>query len=73
MRASRLPTRSESCGGVGAATEMEGAGLGARLAFAVVVCAGLGSAAGIGVPSPNGCKSACKSLNGTYGRRPLLD
>eukprot|EP00965_Chrysotila_dentata_P175807 5803599-Pleurochrysis_carterae.AAC.1 len=73
MRASRLSTRPESCGGVGVAAEMEGAVLGAVLAHAAATGAGKGSAAGIGVSGPNGCRSACKSLKGTYGRRPLLD
>eukprot|EP00965_Chrysotila_dentata_P048132 1596346-Pleurochrysis_carterae.AAC.1 len=43
------------------------------LAHAVATGAGRGSAAGIGVPGPNGCRSACESLNGTYSRRLLLD
>eukprot|EP00965_Chrysotila_dentata_P144115 4760706-Pleurochrysis_carterae.AAC.2 len=67
MRASRLSTRPESCGGVGAKScwgvgataEVEGAVLGAVLAHAAATGAGRGSAAGIGVPGPNGRRSAC--------------
>eukprot|EP00965_Chrysotila_dentata_P017001 564302-Pleurochrysis_carterae.AAC.1 len=73
MRASRLSTRPESCEGVGVATEVEGAVFGAVFAHAAEAGAGGGSAADIGMPGPNGCKRACKSLIGTYGRRPLLD
>eukprot|EP00965_Chrysotila_dentata_P122444 4046852-Pleurochrysis_carterae.AAC.1 len=64
MRASRLPNRPEFCEVVGFTTEVEGAVLGAALAHAAGAGAGVGSAAGIEVPGPNGCKRACKSLNG---------
>eukprot|EP00965_Chrysotila_dentata_P105950 3499154-Pleurochrysis_carterae.AAC.1 len=69
MRASKLSTRPESCGGVGVATEVEGEVLGTVLAHGAAAGAGGGSAASVGVPGPNGCKRAWKSLNGTYGRR----
>eukprot|EP00965_Chrysotila_dentata_P126495 4182644-Pleurochrysis_carterae.AAC.1 len=62
MRASRLSNQPESCEGVIIDAELGGL----VLTHAAAACARRVSAAGIGVPSPNGRSSACKSLSGTY-------
>eukprot|EP00965_Chrysotila_dentata_P064378 2133436-Pleurochrysis_carterae.AAC.1 len=73
MRASSLSTRPGSGEDVSVATEVEGAVLGAMFAHDAAAGAGGGSVVSVGVPGPDGCKRAWKSLNGMYGRRPLLD
>eukprot|EP00965_Chrysotila_dentata_P191204 6174377-Pleurochrysis_carterae.AAC.1 len=69
MRASRLYTLPEFSEGVGVGVGVECS----ELVHAAAAGAMGVSVAGIGVPSPNGRSSACKSLSGTCGRRLLLD
>eukprot|EP00965_Chrysotila_dentata_P014978 495564-Pleurochrysis_carterae.AAC.1 len=64
MRASRLSNQPESDKGVIVDVEVGGS----VLTHAAAAGARRVSAAGIGVPGPNGRSSACRPLSGTYGK-----